>query len=217
MYSEAYKKLRRLSPYIRRGIGRYSLLKSEMIKKGFIFVHIPKAAGTSISEALGIVDPGHYCLKEYKSKLGEDFDGFYKFAVVRDPWDRVASSFFYAQRHVAKYPYSSVAFVAEYANFSDFVKCWISKGNIEKHYFFKTCYDYVVVEGQVAVDDVVKFEALHEDFICVAESLSISSDLPHKNSNGLKDYRELYDEEMRNIVAIAYADDLKAFGYEFER
>ena len=84
-------------------------------KKQFLFVHIPKTAGNSIQsilrdysedeivalrseqdgiERFGLRNPNykikkHSTLAEYRGALGEErFRSLYKFACVRNPWDR---------------------------------------------------------------------------------------------------------------------------------
>src|SRR3954451_16494371 len=71
-------------------------------ERQFIFVHIPKTAGTAVSEALGeprdrkhpslemiIRDGlGHHPVKKlFRRKI----IGYFKFAFVRNPWDRAVS------------------------------------------------------------------------------------------------------------------------------
>ena len=77
--------------------------------KKFIFIHIPKTAGTSIAAALrqyqnpkcnalhsNSFDRKHPTTNEIKTHLGEErFNQYYKFAFVRNPWDRVLSNYYW--------------------------------------------------------------------------------------------------------------------------
>lgn len=67
------------------------------IEQQVIFVHIPKTAGTSIRAALGAPAVGrkHIGCDHYERSDREKFAGYLKFAVVRDPIDRMYSCFKY--------------------------------------------------------------------------------------------------------------------------
>lgn len=86
----------------------------------FIFFHIPKTGGISIDYALephlekNVIIPRHTYddglwrhttarwLKEYFEKHGWDFDDYFKFTFVRNPWERVHSHYYFMRRHVIK-------------------------------------------------------------------------------------------------------------------
>ena len=98
--------------------------------------------------------------------------------------------------------------------------------------------DYLFNEnGEQLVDFIGRFEHLQKDFSQVCQHLNISdSTLPHKNSSYSfrrlwtrklrhlfslnkrvkKHYSEYYDEELKQLVADIYAQDIALFGYEFE-
>src|SRR5205814_7011514 len=98
-------------------------------QKRFLFVHIPKTAGNSIQSVLrdysedqivalrseqdgierfGLRNPNykikkHSTLAEYRAALGdEQFRGLYKFACVRNPWDRMVSYYFTPTQQVGE-------------------------------------------------------------------------------------------------------------------
>ena len=79
-------------------------------KYRFIFIHIPKTGGTSIAEPdyeggngalagyLGEQDyaqAGHIRAVGLKQRIGASWDQYFKFAFVRNPWDRLVSLYHY--------------------------------------------------------------------------------------------------------------------------
>ncbi|MCH1458206.1 MAG: sulfotransferase family protein, partial [Synechococcus sp. MOX_bin73] len=90
--------------------------------KRCIFIHIPKCGGTSIENVIwphpedlteanlwwGFVSKyhnkyqtgglQHLLARQVRSEVGlEIFNSFYKFTIVRNPWDRIVSQFAYMQ------------------------------------------------------------------------------------------------------------------------
>ena len=64
-----------------------------------IFVHIPKAAGTSIALSIFGELPYHYKAIDYIVFFGrKTFNQYFKFAFVRNPWDRVYSAYTYLRK-----------------------------------------------------------------------------------------------------------------------
>ena len=61
-----------------------------------IFVHNPKAAGTSIAIALGL-EHGHDTMEEARARHGEKWDAYFRFAFVREPLSRLISTYEFAQ------------------------------------------------------------------------------------------------------------------------
>ena len=61
-----------------------------------LYIHIPKTAGTSICDALYERDPWHYSLNHYKNIRPHFYNSLFKFAFVRDPYDRLLSTYNYS-------------------------------------------------------------------------------------------------------------------------
>ena len=68
---------------------------------GLIFVHITRTGGTSIEVALAGQDwwqispqTKHLSARQIRIQVGEEkWSDYFKFSIVRNPWDRVVSMF----------------------------------------------------------------------------------------------------------------------------
>lgn len=163
---------------------------------------------------------GHFCIDFYRSVFGQDFDAYFKFAITRNPWDRVVSAFHFlkggglfagdkewAERHLAGIE-----------TFSDFVNGWLSRRNIYKGIHFVPQHEFICDgTGRLAVDYVGKFERMAESFEEICGRLGLEGkELPHTNrSQRGEDYRSYYGNHEREIVAELYRKDIELFGYEF--
>src|SRR6187402_3169911 len=64
-----------------------------------IFVHIPKTAGNSINRVFGVGWENHKDLARYHAEIPrETFERYFKFAIVRNPWDRLLSDYNYQKK-----------------------------------------------------------------------------------------------------------------------
>lgn len=184
-----------------------------------IFIHIPKAAGTSIAVALYGEDPWHYDIRYYRDHFKVKFDKYTKFAFIRNPFDRLFSSYRYSFIQHKRHSTTSVAFVTKYNTFEDFVLNWVSVENIKNHYFFKPQVDYLCDEnGRLIIDFVGRFETLYEDYKIISNILSSSKELIKSNSSGEElIYKNFYSCNMIEIVNSVYYDDLELFNYKFNQ
>jgi hypothetical protein len=193
-------------------------------KNKFIFVHTPKTGGDSINSVLQPYSEEKYeihsarkCLKISCSDFFEGYekhtplsqiyknwkpeynnlDEYYKFGVVRNPWDRAISWYFYRSNH----------------------------SHFDKKTFLnflprRSCFNYFQVEGFKIkkMDYIIRFEYLQEDFNFVCGKIGLPRlNLPHRNKRKHKHYSEYYDDEMVRAVQNLYAQDIYHFGYKFNQ
>ena len=197
-------------------------------QKRFLFVHIPRTGGNSIQSVLrdysedeivalrsgqdgierfGLRNP-HYKLKkhstlaEYQAALGRDeFRNLYKFACVRNPWDRMMS--YYLRRTRDAKDWDRKEF-----------KKMISKA--------LSAADYLRLdEGEEDpfgnLDCVMRFETLADDFrrVCAAVDIPVKP-LPKYNRSRRDHYSRYYDDELRALVRERFAFEIERFGYTFD-
>lgn len=70
-------------------------------------------------------------------------------------------------------------------------------------------------EGTILVDYIGRFEALAGDFQLVCDRIARPAQLPHLNSTVRQHYRDYYDADAREIIAMEFAADIEKFNYSF--
>jgi hypothetical protein len=196
-----------------------------------IFTHIPKVAGKSILGLFALPELGrdyrqridyiqdpydHHRLLEYR-ELGF-FRSYFKFAFVRNPWDRLVSTFFYLDSGGAN-PFDD-AFRRKYlerfnGNFGAFAKS-LQDVISSKHFLpqFSWIYDD---DGNLLADFVGRYDNLPGDVQKICRKLGLDASLlTHRNRSSHEHYSEYYDEETKAAVARHYSRDIEYFGFEFE-
>jgi hypothetical protein len=187
-----------------------------------LFVHIPKCAGTAVSIGLFGQPIGHHTLRYFRYVYAKhEFDGYFKFTFVRNPWDRVVSAFHYLgeeQRYGVDRRWRD-EHLSCYQGFEDFVMTGLHRPEVLRWFHFTPQWDYVSVpwSSKSPVDFVGRYENLPHDFGVVAERLGLSAKLAVRNQGRERkaDYRSYYSPASRQKVADVYARDIREFGYEF--
>ena len=184
-----------------------------------IFVHITKTAGTSVAKSLFGYLPYHYTAIDYRVIFGRKiFNNYYKFAFVRNPWDRLYSAYRYLKSGGwnEKDKLWAEANIGQFNDFSTFVKQWINPDNTKKHLHLRPqCYFICDKKGRLLIDYLAYFETINKDFDIICNKLQLNVALGKHNVNPGKNYLDVYDDESKEIVANVYANDIKLFGYEF--
>ena len=183
-----------------------------------IFVEIPKTGSTSIRSIIGEPKAPHLTILQLQNQVTkQQFEEYFKFAFVRNPWDRELSLYKYITRKKNSWhPYHKR--FCQFGNFSAFLKGMkqFPKDNstrVRK----ATQLDFLTgSKGEVIVDFIGRFENLQEDFNFVCDKTGIPQQkLPHKNKTNHKHYTKYYDHETREIIAEKYSKEIEYFGYEF--
>ena len=94
-------------------------------------------------------------------------------------------------------------------NFDQYVRSKIFFGGDVNYYMFHA--------GRFAVNRVVRFENMQQDFDEVCNDIGIEPvQLPHINKTNHDHYTTYYTDETRRIVERVYAADISLFNYKFE-
>lgn len=191
----------------------------------YLFIHIPKTGGSCLKKNLSIderfIDTKHKII----SRLHTEFklDEYFKFAFVRNPWDRFVSAYFYLKqiqsnpnhKWMHDYPRSKEINTL-YPDFDDFVRSDLWRTNPRAWFHFKPQLGFIFNNRKNDVDFIGRFENLQEDFDKVCSHIDLPTQkLIPINTSRHKHYTEYYDDDTKKIVGYYYKKDIKYFNYTF--
>jgi len=128
----------------------------------------------------------------------EAWDSYFTFAVERNPYDVVASSYRFSAR---KPSYTKT--------FAEFVR---TPRRLDRLALNERLYR---MGGRVVVDRVYRYEELPAAIADLSSRLGLELDLPHAKQGSGPHYRELYGPGDAEIVGERFARTIREFGYEF--
>lgn len=199
----------------------------------FIFVAVPKTGTHSVRRALrehlGDEDleqvglfvekkfpmpelakmrHGHIALRQVQPFLEpEDFQSYFKFGFVRNPFDRFVSYCAFMTR-------DQDIFEREPRRVMHHL---LFDAPPHDHILFQPQHQYLVgADGGLISDYVGRIEQMQHGYDEICHRLGIPSrQLDKVNSSRRGNYRDYYDQELIDGVAKLYARDLDLFGYDF--
>lgn len=192
-----------------------------------IFIHIQKTGGNAVSAAFGR-NPNcpekHFLARELRELYGADsWNAYFKFAFVRNPWDRLVSwwSMIDADRagtHLNRFQ----RFILEKAaTFEEFLeKCDEEIVDTDgPKWIYRNQLDYLTdSSGRQIVDFIGRFETLQQDFDVISRRvLGESAPLPHANRSQHSHYCDYFTPALAEKVERRFERDIKTFGYVFGR
>ena len=177
-----------------------------------IFIHIPRTGGTSIEKALTEADwwkvdkkTKHLDCKTAKNLYKDNWNEYFKFTIVRNPWDMYVSFFCFEKRKSINYFQKNVN-----KKFKNYIHKTRQKNNA--YYFDK--------DGTPTADIYIRFENIQSDFNDFSDKLHIPREqLPFLKSEFRKDkkhYSNYYDDESIEFIEKRHKKIIDYFNYRFE-
>jgi hypothetical protein len=195
------------------------------IRAGIVFVHVPRAAGTSFNQALYGQFMGHVPAVAIARWGSAAVKSLPSLAITRNPWDRLLSAYRFATRGrgVGGHYQAGVLRPAQYqipafASFQSFVKDWLVHRDVsELDGIFQPQSAFVCDRrGRVLVDHVGRLDDLAPTFSFLGSHLGAIPTIDRSNRGGDPvDYREFYDAEMVDLIGAIYSEDIARFEYRF--
>jgi hypothetical protein len=185
----------------------------DYVWKGPVFIHIPKAAGSSIGSTGARVTDGHKPYAYYE-RWARGRSMPFTFAVVRHPYDRFVSAFAYlargggnamdaewARRHL--HPEDPDAFAVERLPRREILG-WL--------HFRPQSWFVLARDGTVGVDRILRFETLSGDWPTFAGEHGLRRELPGYKQSGRTPH--VLGDAAKAVLQGVYAKDFELFGYE---
>ena len=212
------------------------------IQKKFLFIHVHKTGGHSLQNVLkdfsedkiectsdihdGIeryavrsekyTSRKHMSLSDYKKVVEpEVFNALYKFATIRNPWDKMISFYFSPHRRIEKWDREDfVKLIREVPSLRSFIGLESNGQKVLRRLGWTLRNEPL----DRHVDFIMKFENLENDFKLVCNELKIPTvDLQKRNASKHHHYSTYYDEELIKIVGKRFEDEIEYGEYRFER
>jgi len=178
------------------------------LKYKYIFIHVPKTGGNSIKQMLKEndesydIDIGHDTMnKALKNHL--DKIDYKKIFVIRNPYDRIISFYFYSKKCK---PNEGLFNKDEFMQFLE-----------RRRSYLKTQTERVNYKGEIDKTYMIRYENFEEDFRRVMKNFGFEfGELIKINTTTHKHYSYYYDNHMKKLIKSMFQEDLDNFGYEFE-
>lgn len=194
------------------------------VRAGVVFVHIPRTAGTSITNALYGRFMGHFGLRDFLDVAPPAARSLPRFTIVRNPWDRAVSAWSFARAGGGNSASGRVQVhrveqydLPAFSTFERFVLEWLPQQPIETiDGIFRPQYCYFDrAAANLGFDHVGRLENLPATEHWLTETLGRPIAFTRQNASPREDYRSYYTARMRDEIARLYADDIAALGYSF--
>ena len=198
-----------------------------------IFIHIPKTAGTSIEYALGMhgglktigleryinQTSDYNCLfgnglqhltaSQIRKVLGKKiFNDYFKFSVVRNPYDRIVSYIAWLDGKWQNRAQLSIEKFREYIRLSQ------NRYKNRVKILPRPQYPFIYIRNRRIVNGLLYYEDLEKEIACLQIKLNITLNLERRMESEHLDYRNYYDSYSIRIIRNFYKKDFENFGYD---
>ncbi len=158
--------------------------------------------------ALAAQRHGHLSVAEARRHLPERlWRDYFKFAFVRNPFERFVSACFFLHRGQAEFARAPTLHM----------KRALARRPFRRRVLIRPQHSLLATDaGAIGVDYVGRFETLEASLAEIVALIGLpAASLEKTNASAHTGYAAYYDAELQRAVADFYSDDLAAFGYRF--
>lgn len=182
----------------------------------YIWLEVPKCASKSIKESF----PNRARLEEVLDLNNINWDKYFVFAFVRNPWSRTVSNYFHfctkkhnskggvKKRKAAKEMFDVNPLLLTFEEFVDKIQ------DVNNHHWLP-CH-YYLPEDISKVDFIGRMENFEEDAAYLENNFELHFVAHKYNKTRHKHYSHYYNEDTKEIVSNMYKKDIELFNFQFE-
>ena len=151
---------------------------------------------------------GHITVQEISCVLTrEAWESHYKFAIVRNPFDRFVSVCSFLNRDNPEFK----------AQPSAWMKAALQRPRFQHRVLVRPqALQLVDKDKGIGLDYIGRYESLQQSMDHVLRDLDLPpKSLKQRNASSHAHYKLYYDDELKNTVAAFYRQDLEMFGYDY--
>jgi hypothetical protein len=205
--------------------------------KNFLFIHVPKTGGNSVSTALqtytdiqfvaanspkgfGVsenfwpIDPiygsiKHFSVDKWSELLGESISDYFLFGTVRNPIDRAISIYFFMKQTLI---HKQISWLEDN---SEDARDRFSKSEFRKFLLSSVPSQLSFLKLSAGLDiHLMRYERLVDDFAAVCRQLGLNeASLPVINASRRPPLKRLLDAGTQKLLVEVFEDDFRSFGY----
>lgn len=208
-----------------------------------IFIHIPKCAGTSINEFIHPNLQNEFWKDDYRYKClfgwcpklnihlqhatpkqllennlitSDQWNSYFKFAFVRNSWDRAVSDYFWLKND-KKIDDNFSNYIQKTGLFKEVLTDKTQRTYRGDH--LTPQYDYVTINDAPCLDFVGDFSNLHKRMKYVAKKIGINKPFREHKNKGVQNknhYSKFLTKKDRDLITERYQKDIDYFNFTYK-
>lgn len=185
-------------------------------EKKFIFIPHNKVAQRSVTRDLlkGRVLVRKDDINTYdtywKNLTNKELSKMFVFTIIRNPYDRYVSAFFYFQGK------SMLRVINNNADFTEWTLSKFKEWGLDFNPHFERQVSRIYYKGKLIVDFVARLENIKEDWKVIAKKIGCKDILSIFGfSKRDKDYKVYYNDETKKLISEVYEEDIRVLGYTY--
>ncbi len=185
-----------------------------------IFIHVHRTGGTTISNLLwqkagkGMEEvAAHGNFRSREKEFLFQYEDYFKFGFVRNPWDRLLSWYTLLQKG------RNEPIQQESKHFEKYLESLLVHSiGLDEHFHANQLDFFSDEKGEILVDRIGRYEHFEKDLKDIFRVIGLSGDqIPWVNETAPRDYSLYYTEKGRYLVEKYCKRDIEYFGYQFSR